>query len=89
MSKFYDALLEVLKQDKRFFTEDGTLLRNVVYDAAMKMDQSLISALYANNVVAKNFRCKVKKCLQFGGICANIFALLRAVLWAFLAMHGF
>lgn len=56
MSKFYDALLEVLKQDKRFFTEDGTLLRNVVYDAAMKMDQSLISALYANNVVAKNFR---------------------------------
>ena len=55
MSKFYDALLEVLQQDERYFTQDGTLLRNVVYDAAMKKDQSLISALYANKETRERF----------------------------------
>ena len=38
MANFYDTVVEVLTQDKRFFTEDGELLRNAVYEAAMQMD---------------------------------------------------
>ena len=38
MSAFFDEVLEVLHQDDRFFTAEGELLRNAVYEAAMKMD---------------------------------------------------
>lgn len=38
MNNFYETVLGVLKQDDRFFTEDGILLRNAVYEAAMQMD---------------------------------------------------
>ena len=42
MTDFYNAIVEVLKQDNRFFTEDGMLLRNAVYEAAMQLDVDLI-----------------------------------------------
>lgn len=42
MNNFYEMVLGVLKQDDRFFTEDGSLLRNAVYEAAMQMDTILI-----------------------------------------------
>ena len=45
---FYNVVLDVLKQDERFFTDDGQLLRNAVYEAAMQMDARLIKALYDN-----------------------------------------
>ena len=45
---FYNVVLDVLKQDERFFADDGQLLRNAVYEAAMQMDAKLIKALYAN-----------------------------------------
>lgn len=48
MSNFYDNVIEVLKQDSRFFTEEGELLRNAVYEAAMKMDAKLIKMLFEN-----------------------------------------
>ncbi len=38
MSNLYNIVLEVLKQDARFFSEDGVLLRNSVYEAAMQLD---------------------------------------------------
>lgn len=50
MATLYDNLLEVLRKDERFFTEDGELLRNAVVEAAGKMDESLIKALYDNTV---------------------------------------
>ncbi|MCH5183303.1 MAG: site-specific DNA-methyltransferase [Oscillospiraceae bacterium] len=55
MSKFFDAVVEVLKQDERFFTADGELLRNAVYEAAMKMDPKLIKMLYANEETKHRF----------------------------------
>ena len=55
MDKFYNQLLEVIKQDKRFFTEDGEFMRNAVYEAAMKMDESLIKLLYENEETKKRF----------------------------------
>lgn len=53
--KFYEAVLDVLKRDERFFTDDGQLLRNAVYEAAMKMDSGLIKALYSNEETKKSF----------------------------------
>lgn len=53
--KFYDIVLGVLKSDERFFTDDGQLLRNAVYEATMQMDAKLIKALYANEETRKRF----------------------------------
>lgn len=55
MTKFYNDVLEVLEQDERFFTEDGTLLRNAVYEAAMQMDSNLIHLLLSNESTKKHF----------------------------------
>lgn len=52
---FYNTVIEVLKSDSRFFTENGELLRNAVYEAAMQMDASLIKALYNNAETKKRF----------------------------------
>ena len=55
MNDFYQSILDVLKQDSRFFTESGELLRNAVYEAAMKMDSSLIKMLYENETTKSRF----------------------------------
>lgn len=52
---FYDTVLEVLKQDDRFVSVDGELLRNAVYEAAMQMDAKLIKSLFANEETRKRF----------------------------------
>ena len=57
MTKFYETVIDVLKQDNRFFAEDGVLLRNAVYEAAMQMDENLISMLLANETTKAQF-CK-------------------------------
>lgn len=51
----YNVVLKILKKDERFFTEDGQLLRNAVYEAAMKMDSNLIKALYRNEETKARF----------------------------------
>jgi len=48
MANFFETLVEVLKMNERFFTEDGTLLRNKVYESAMNMDAELIGLLLSN-----------------------------------------
>ena len=55
MANFYETVLEVLKQDKRFVAEDGTFLRNAVYEAAMKMDQGLIRILLTSEATYDRF----------------------------------
>lgn len=55
MTKFYETVLAVLRQDKRFFTEEGVLLRNAVYEAAMQMDTNLIRLLLSNNTTKERF----------------------------------
>ena len=52
---FYNEVLNVLKSDERFFSDDGQLLRNAVYEAAMQMDAKLIKSLYANEETRKHF----------------------------------
>lgn len=65
MANFFDTLLEVLKQDKRFFTEDGTLLRNKVYESAINMDAGLIALLLSDTETRKRFFVEVNGVLVF------------------------
>lgn len=68
MTKFYNDVLEVLKQDERFFTEDGTLLRNAVYEAAMQMDSNLIHLLLSNKSTKEHFFKSVDGIIVFDKI---------------------
>lgn len=52
---YFDKVLSVLKQDERFFSLEGELLRNAVYEAAMKMDTNLLKLLYNNDVTKEHF----------------------------------
>ena len=65
MKNFFDTVLDVLKQDKRFFAEDGTFLRNSVYEAAMQMDKDLIHLLVSNDETKARFFTKVNDILVF------------------------
>jgi len=55
MANFFDTVVTVLKQDERFFTADGELLRNAVYESAMKMDSNLLKLLYQNETTRARF----------------------------------
>lgn len=55
MQNIYDAVLEILKNDKRFFSKEGVFLRNAAYEAAMKMDADLIKNLYKNKQTKDHF----------------------------------
>lgn len=59
MADFYETVLTVLKSDERFVAEDGTFLRNAVYEAAMKMDEGLIRLLLANDETRTRFFAEV------------------------------
>lgn len=65
MANYFDTLLEVLKADERFFTEDGTLLRNKVYESAINMDAGLIGLLLGNVDTKKRFFMEVNGFLVF------------------------
>ena len=55
MANFYETVQRLLKTDKRFVAEDGTFLRNAVYEATMKMDKNLISLLLTNEETRHRF----------------------------------
>lgn len=55
MSNFYNNVIQILKQDDRFFTQDGVLLRNSVYEAAMQMDENLIRLLISSEDTKDQF----------------------------------
>ena len=48
MSPLFDTLQALLRQDSRFFAEDGTLLRNAVCEAAEKLDPALLRLLLSH-----------------------------------------
>lgn len=65
MNSLYSTLIEVLKQKADFFSESGELLRNTVYEAAMKMDSSLIKLLVDNETTKKRFFTDIDGVLVF------------------------
>lgn len=64
---FYHELLNVLKQDtrKRFYADNGDLLRNKVAECAMNLDNELIKLLLSNERVKNRFFTKVNDLLVF------------------------
>ncbi|MGI6345866.1 MAG: DNA methyltransferase [Limisphaerales bacterium] len=64
-ASFFETLLEVLKAEERFFAEDGTLLRNKVYESALSMDANLISLLLNNDETKKHFFVEVNGIFVF------------------------
>lgn len=68
MNSLYSTLIEVLKQKADFFSESGELLRNAVYEAAMKMDSSLIKLLADNATTKKRFFTEIDGVLVFDKI---------------------
>ena len=68
MPSFFDTLIDVLKKDDRFFAEDGTLLRNKVYETAMNMDVELLRLLLSNAETRKRFFSEVDGVLIFDKI---------------------
>lgn len=55
MSNLFETVKGILEEDKRFLSTDGTIMRNAVYEAAMKMDSALIKALYSNDKTREHF----------------------------------
>lgn len=64
---FFAELLDLLKQDieNRFYSDDGDLLRNTLYECAMKMDPALIKLLLSNEHIKENFFTKIDDILIF------------------------
>lgn len=65
MANFFETLAEVLKGDERFYSEDGSLLRNKVYESALNMDAGLIGLLLGNAETKKRFFTEVNGILVF------------------------
>ena len=65
MTAFFDKVVDILKKDSRFFTEDGTLLKNAVYEAAMQMDPLLIKLLLSSDETKNRFFVDVDGVLVF------------------------
>ncbi|MCI8326107.1 MAG: site-specific DNA-methyltransferase [Clostridia bacterium] len=65
MKKLNEALLDILKSNNRYFTENGELLKNAVYEDAMKVDPALIKLLLTNDICKAHFFTEVDGVLVF------------------------
>ena len=65
MPNFFDTLVQVLRTDAQFISEDGDLLRNKVYEYAMRMDAGLLRLLLGNEETKKRFFTDVNGTLVF------------------------
>lgn len=76
MAKFYEELISTLKTDGNFVSDEGTLLKNKIYEYAMRMDEDLISLLFNNSEIRKQLFRKVQDNyvfdkVEFGWIINN------------------
>ena len=65
MQKLYDVLINLLKTDSRYFTDEGELLKNAVYEDSMKMDSSLIKLLLSDDTCKARFFTEIDGVLVF------------------------
>ena len=65
MENLFDILLGVLKKDEKYFAANGELLKNAVYEDAMKMDASLIKLLLSDDTCKARFFTNVDGVLVF------------------------
>lgn len=55
MNDFFQHVLTVLRRDERFFSDDGTFLRNAVFEAAMTLDNRLLTLLLEDDLTREKF----------------------------------
>lgn len=55
MERLTSHLINLLKSDSRYFTNEGEILKNAVYEDEMKMDASLIKLLLSDDVCKAHF----------------------------------
>lgn len=65
MNNFYQTLEDLLKQNEKFVSTDGKVMRNAVYEASNKMDEQLLELLMSNEEVKETFFKDVKGTLVF------------------------
>lgn len=65
VERLNDILVNLLKTDSRYFTDEGELLKNAVYEDAMKMDSSLIKLLLSDDTCKARFFTEVEGVLVF------------------------
>ncbi|MBR1844450.1 MAG: site-specific DNA-methyltransferase [Lachnospiraceae bacterium] len=65
MNKIFETLENLLKKDERFVSQDGKVIRNVVYEASNKMDEKLIMLLMSDETIKEAFFIKVNDILVF------------------------
>ena len=65
MERLNDILVNLLKTDSRYFTDEGELLKNAVYEDAMKMDSSLIKLLLSDGTCKARFFTEIDGVLVF------------------------
>ena len=65
MKKLNDILVELLKKDERYYTAEGELLKNAVYEDAGKMEPSLIKLLLSDETCKSRFFAEVDGVLVF------------------------
>jgi adenine-specific DNA-methyltransferase len=75
-----EDLVTILKKDERFFSSDGTFLRAAAYDAAMKMDQNLLSSLFEKESTRLKFFKKVGDIYVFDKVEFGWFISNREIL---------
>ena len=68
MNNFFDRLKTILEQDTRFISNEGDLLRNRIYEAAMTMDAGLLALLLNNAETRQRFFTDVNGNLVFDKI---------------------
>lgn len=63
--KIHERLIRLLSVDKRYFTNEGEILKNAVYEDAMKMDSSLIKLLLSDDTCKARFFTEIDGVLVF------------------------
>lgn len=61
----FAEVVSLLKQDNRFVTEDGELLKNIVIEAALNHDPDLMALLLSNNITKEIFFLVVGEAIIF------------------------
>lgn len=62
---FFETLVETLKTDKRFVSQDGDLLKPAIIDAAASLDAELLHLLLSEEILRKHFFTRVDDILVF------------------------
>ena len=65
MNKFLEEIHNILKQDERFFNDEGIILQNKIVESSNKFDKKLIKLLLGNKITKNKFFVKEDDILVF------------------------